>query len=338
MTVLDHRIELGSPTGAAGTGVQEYTANVFVDCDDCKDTGHTVLQYLITEGFDYGAEFRFGNDHNPKARLYQIENPTYVPTSEYTWRVTLRYREFRLLVGTGSTNGASPEDFQPRITGRTVGRSEPVESAIYRGGLDTGWAVDEERLVTNSAGVPFTPAKEADQFNRIIRVTRRTAAITFSDAFFPERWVNDSDFVLYNDFIRVPVGKHQLKFTGWEVDQEEYLGYDVVRVEFVGELKKEGWRELLLDRGTMVASCDDGGRRNDGRGGRYYSSSEPPNIAPQRNLLDRHGQPITEPVLLDGAGNALPPCSDEAFYGQWSFYDEIDPTSLGFFAAITQSQ
>lgn len=338
--ITDHRIKLGSATGNAGTGPREYSATLWVESDDCLDTGHAVLEYLVTNGFKYGAIWEFGNDSNNKSRLYQIETPQLVEGSNFVWTVGLKYKEFKLLVPY-STEEVDPEDFTPEITVRTVGRNEAIEEGKYRGGLKTPWAVDETRLITNSSNVPFSPAVEATRYNRSVTVVRRTAAVTVSESAFPTFWINDVDFTFKNDFIEVPVKKYELLFTGWTFDQEQYEGYDLVRVEFSGEIKKGGWRESLLDLGFQsedsIKKLPDGSQvlRQDGKGGDLDSSLDPDGIFGKRHIRDRDGLPVGDPVLLDGNGDPLPPGSTDRFYGIWSLYDEIDPTTLGFFSSIT---
>lgn len=341
MTVTGHRIKRGSPTGGAGTGARNYKATLWVESDDCKDTGHAILEYVITQGFDYGTKWAFGNDTNDKLRLFQISPPKYVEGSAYIWEVDLHYKEFKLSVAV-TTVKVDPTDFLPEITTRTVARVDTIEKAIYRDGLRTNWTKDEERTITNSANTPFVPTLEAEFFNKSVRVVRRTVAVIDNETNFPTFWINDRDFDLSNGFITLNVKQFELRFTGWEHTREQYEGYDLVRVEFTGEIKKGGWREELLDHGVMVDNCPiddpnhpDYDKRQDGRGSDFVGLDDPPNQSPQRMLLDRSGNPISRPALLDGLGNALPVCSKQRYYGLWSFYDEIDPTALGFFAGIT---
>ena len=336
MTIVDHTVELGSPTGGAGTGAREYNATLFVESDDPADTGHAILNYVIQNGYNYGVQWAFGNDHNDRVRLYQIDPPQYMANSAYKWRVPLRYKEMKALQAYASQPTIDPAKLQPKITVRNSGRGEIVKRGTYRGGLNTGWTVDEERLITNSAEVEFTEPIEKQSWNKTIRIVRRTAAVLFNDVAFPTDWINDRDFTIYNDFISVPIKQYELKFGGWEVDAEQYEGMDLVRVEFIGEIKPGGWRIELLDKGFSVAACADEGRP-DGRGG-YISSAEPdpPGVAKKREILDRNGMAVTEPQPLDGEGNIIEECPvANYFYGEWSIHDEIDPTSLGFFAGIS---
>lgn len=335
MTVLGHTVELGSPTGGAGSGAAEYRANLFVESDDPQDTGHAILNYVIGEGFDYGVKWEFGNDVNERVRLYQIDPPQFIASSAYKWRVSLKYKEIRATLAYSETK-INPQDWQPKIKVRSVGRMQPVTDGIYRGGLDTGWEKGVKRQITNSAGAVFSdPPLEFELWNKSLRVMRRTTAVEFNDTSFPTFWINDRDFTVFNDFIAVPIKKYELLFGGWEVDEEQYEGLDVVRVEFIGEVKKGGWREELLDQGYVTAGCAPDGGRPDGRGGYYYDSEDPANIAGMKNILDRNGNHPRSPVPLDGAGNALGDCDKTRFYGEWSVMDEIDPTALGFFAGIT---
>lgn len=335
MTVLSHRVELGSPTGGAGTGQRQYTAKIWIESDDCEDTGHAILEYLIAQGFVYGVKWAFGNDANNALRLFQISPPSLVTGSAYIWTATLSYKAPKLSVAT-STVSIDPTDFLPEIRTSSIGRREPVEEATYLGGLQTDWTVGIDRTITNSANTPFSPAIEADFYNKNVRVVRRTVAVIDNEANFPTRWINSVAVTLSNGFITVPIGAYELLFTGWETDREEYEGWDVVRVEFTGEIKKGGWREELLDIGFLADACGSHGgySRPDGRGYYYDATQDPDAIAPQRNILDRSGIPVATQVILDGDGGPMGPCDEGRFYGKWGIYDEIDPRTIGFFAGI----
>ncbi|MEL6106676.1 MAG: hypothetical protein AAFU85_11585 [Planctomycetota bacterium] len=335
MTIYEHKVEQGSPTGGAGTGARQYKATVWCFSDDCGDTGEAVLQYLIDNGFTYGVKWEFGNDSNERLRLFQISPPRFVAGSQWIWRVELSYAERKLIVATSEPD-IDPTDFLPEITVRTVGRAGLAEEALYFGGLDDaalGWTAGEERTVTNSAGTPI--ALDVDDFNGIVHVTRRTVAVTADAASFPYKWINSEAFTLSNGFITVPIGQYQIKFSGWEMDREQYEGFDLVRVEFTGEINPDGWLIDLLDKGVLLAGCGTNGQRADGRGGYYYGENDPENVPDLRHAKDRDGVPLGEEVFLDGAGNARAACSDEVFYGRWGPWKLIDPRTLGFFAGIT---
>lgn len=347
MTILSHRSKGGANTSGVSAEGRELTAELWVETDDPEDTGHAVIQYLLSEGFNYGSPYKVGNDdlssRSPvNTALYQIEPPQLAPGSATLWSVLLRYRQVipRLQNAAGEL-AATPISRRPAISVSTVTRTEGVDRAIYHGGFDLttlgplGWVVGEERQITNSAGTPYLPAQERDVHNSVIRVTRNLAFCQFDETNFPTSWVNDGNLTFEDRSTRVVVGVRQLKFLSWSTTPRFEDGIDFVEVTFEGEIKAGlGWLRKILDTGMLEAV---GGR---------YSSGELKGI---RNPTDEK-QLITEPMLLDGAGKANfveinnpnpPPAGlirtskvGPPHYGSWRIHEEIDIKTLGFFSGI----
>ena len=339
MAIYDHKYAPGSGADVSLDG-RRGSAELWVYSDSANDTGHAVTEYLIDEGFVYGMVYAVGDDTNSKLRLERIGKPEYVAGSCWVWRVSLEFKTLEP-ADPNNNNGeiGSPTDVRAKFKISSVTRREAIEEGIYRGGLDhvaLGWELDKKRLITTSAGLPHVPAIEIDWHNKVLTIIRTFAAIDFSDENFPERWINDADIILSNGVTRVPIPQFGCKFLGWSTNEIKNDESDLVEITFTGEVKKEGWRLNLLDKSSMADACN----KPDGRGGTYQTADFKAGQPSKRNILDPAGTPVSEPVGLDGRGNPLPGCTDEAHYGIWSGYDEIDMSAIGFFAGlvITESE
>jgi hypothetical protein len=341
MTILSHRSKAGANTSGVSAEGRELTAELWVESDDPEDTGHSVIQYLISEGFTYGAPYNVGNDNlssrSPvNTALYQIEPPQLAPGSATLWSVLLRYRQVvpRLQNAAGQL-AATPISRRPAISISTITRAEGIEQAVYHGGFGApGWEPEQERQITNSAGTPYDPSKERDTHHAVLRVTRNLAFCQFDETNFPTKWVNNGNLTFQDRVTRVVVGVRQLKFLSWSTTPRFEDGIDYVEVTFEGEIKPgSGWLLEILDTGLYELGND------------RYSPDATVEI---RNPTGEQAM-VTTPVLLDGNGKANfveiadpdnpgnmirngeigPP-----HYGYWRIYEEIDIKTLGFFSGI----
>lgn len=165
--------------------------------------------------------------------------------------------------------------------------------------------------ITNSAFTPFEPPPEID-YNRI------RLNITMNLPTFPSEWlnyvntVNEKEITFVNPRNNNPLytanpssarlmgvgGDRRIKngFTMWQVDID-------ILIDNVF-----GWRLDILDRGY----CD-------------TSNKMISEGAPQKNtIVDEHGVPLAEPVLLNGRGEQLDLDVNLAVYLQYAPYAEFD--------------
>lgn len=329
MAITGHRSKGGENSCGVSLEGRDYTAELWVDSDDPEDTGHTVIQYLIDEGFVYGTPYNVGNDdlssRTPvNTYLYQIEPPTLAQGSATLWSVTLRYRMVtpELNIVGGSELATTPYTRRPVVSTSTVTREKAVKKGIYRGGFTRNWEKDKERVFTNSADDVIYPPIVVEYQNRLLRVVRGFPAVIVNDTNMPLAWINSVDFVISDRVTTIHVKKYQMKLLNWATEPAFEDGYDFVRITFEGEIKKDGWRLSILDEGFNEKRDPD------------YTGQPPPKKSPIR--IEGQGR-LAEPVLLDGNGSILniPPATiDDAKYGEWSVLDEIDPRTLGFFAGI----
>ncbi len=323
---FSHRWKSGLNTVGATTEGYDGSAELWVESDDPQDTGLGVLKYLIAQGFTYGRRYDVGNDTDNNIILNQIDPPQLASGSAVLWQVTLHYRL--------ATPGLLDSDGQPAtiinripdISTSNVTRLKTIERGIYLGGLLTDWPVGVERAITNSAGVPFSPAIEVELHNRLIRISRNVAMVNMNKSAFPEKWINKENVIVSNRKTTIPILAFTMKFAGWSTEPAFEEGIDFVRVTFEGEVNDDTWRRNLLDKGLLVEACD----RPDGRGGVQASYDMKPGASTKRVAKDPEGTPLTEPPMLDGKGNMVD-CAEAFFYGKWKTYDEIDIRTLPFF-------
>ena len=122
-----HTTPLGSDTGV------DFTTTLRVRMDDCEDTGWEVLQYIRSEGFEFGSQYRTGNT-NVNAWLYQADPPEKIENSDYLWLVTLHYSPKARKSPNNSEGAENPTEWFPTISVGTVARTTVVDKAFYRGG------------------------------------------------------------------------------------------------------------------------------------------------------------------------------------------------------------
>jgi hypothetical protein len=331
--ITGHKWRLGDNTGGIDLEQAEYTAELYVFSDDCKDTGVSVLEYMQSVNIFFGTHYKVGNDEVEKAFVRSIAPPRLVEGSTWTWLVRLTY------VNDGGEGGDSgggggtskPWDDPPELSTHTVGRSEVVQKAIYYGGFTAdGFTPNETIALTNSAKLPYSPAPEKEVFNRLVRVTRNFQSVTIDDTKMPTEWVNEKQVLLFDIKLlqRIPIKPRCLRCIGWSTEPVHNSFGDYVKVTFEGEIKHDTWDHFLLDKGKFVDACN----KPDARG--YVTSSRPAGTAGVRRNVDAFGYPVDS--LLNGAGDPLPECSDDRFFGQWGYERPVDIKTLDFFKDITQ--
>lgn len=325
MTINDHAFKGGLNSCGVTANGREYTAELHIFGDDPEDTGHSVVEYLLTQGFVYGAPYVVGNDDTTDdTYLYEIEPPQLLQGSCVTWFTTLRYASINpALNSISGTVTTDPLELRPRISTSTVSRLKPQEKAIYLGGFTTGWTVGVERLVTNSAGVQVIPAHEIDVHNLVVTIVRNFSSVIMNQATFPLKWINSKAFTLDSRQTKIPVPAYGMKFLGYRTEEVYEQETDFVRVTFEGELTDDpdGWRVLLLDHGTMIDTQDTS---------QYASSHQ----APKEQMVDRWNNVVSQPCNLNGAGLPVAVGDDAEFYGKWGFYRELDVKIMPFFLDI----
>jgi len=167
--------------------------------------------------------------------------------------------------------------------------------------------------ISNSAGVPILPAPERDKALPSYRVrwyTRRSDFYytpyinTFNDA--PFRLIGTAKTSLSPIILETNVKfdrtfpKGTMRLANVQFSEVTFYGY--TWYETALEFIEESQVIYELDRGfTARANVGD----PDGRGGTYSAGDFPEGSSGQRDILDPDGNPVSEPVLLDGKGKPL---------------------------------
>lgn len=167
--------------------------------------------------------------------------------------------------------------------------------------------------ISNSAGVPILPAPERDKTLPSYRVKWYTRRSDFYYTPFLNTF-NESAFRLLGTaitslspiqietnikFDRVFPAK-TMRLANVQFSEAVFYGYTwyEVALEFI----EESQVIYELDRGfTARAKVGD----SDGRGGTYSIGDFPDGSSGQRDILDPDGNPVPEPVLLNGRGKPL---------------------------------
>lgn len=328
MTAISWKFKSGANTGGLTTEGRDYTAEVWVETDDPLDTGHTVLEYLIAEGFTYGSRYNVGNDDlsatSPILYLYAIEPPALAPGSVTIWSVMLRYQ--LLTPERADSNGDQPSDpftVRPEMSTSTTTREEAIYEAPYRGGLLRQWIVGQTRMITNSADDVIIPPVVVTRHNRVVRIRRNFAAVMINDTNLPLHWINSEAFTIAVRQQTIQVPAYQIKLLGWQTESVFEDGFDFVKVTFEGEVNEKGWRLQIQDAGYNEKSSV---------GATSFAQRK------KTPIRLKGGRP-SGPQLLNGDGEVLkipPNTIADAKFAIWSGYRELDVRTMVFFAGIVQ--
>lgn len=330
--------------------LRRYNVQLRVTMDSTTDGPGVVLQYLATNGYRVGTSTynlqplgASATEADGFAILKSIGSPRRAAndTSKLMWIVDLQY-EFDL----ESYPPLRPYSVEPYY----IEEVAPIESARYKGAynrVDGQWVpkqianptYTENRTypIGNSANVPLIPAPEQKLARPAYRVSwLRSTALDAS--FYINTWnaglfALDSVSVLYDSptsfrlapKFRKTFQPYTLKLVSVQQPIRTIYGIDWydVTLEFV----EEDSDTYELDRGlSAIAKAG----APDGRDGIYSEGDFPEGATGQRALLDSNGQPVDDPVLLDGKGQPLREQSTTtpAIYLRWTkgdgtFFNEL---------------
>jgi hypothetical protein len=295
--------------------------------DDDLDGPETVLSSMADNGLGQTYVLRtntyvFGNDADPLAYLVSIGAPRRAGGDKLKkiWLVDTVY-EFDLekqpklrpvKIEPYYVQGTEPIEYSPyfgafnRVNGQWIGPKE------FEPGRETYKQGMVNYPIGNSSNVPILPAPEREKSTPAYRVSwlKQTAldasfyVDTYNSAPFNlESWVK-----IYNVigapkiapvfFKTFPYGTLRLR----DVQQPTVNIYGQEWFNVTLEFIEEDIYHYELDRGLSArAKAGD----PDGRGGTYSEGDFPEGASGQREILDPDGQPVSDPVLLDGTGRPL---------------------------------
>ncbi len=202
-------------------------------------------------------------------------------TACYWWTATVTYGPLDPLTHT--------------ITGNPV--DQPIDFSfdwqVFEQNVDLAYEASSGDIVpvVNSAKDAFDPGVTREQLKGVMRVAWNS--LTFNPAgFFASGNCINAD--VWNGF---PIGS--VKFSPPKMPQRlysQFLGVNYYRLEaeFCFNPNDKGWNAFPIDRGFRALN---------GSGDPY-------------KIFDINGQPVSQPALLDGAGNVL---TDPTLYHEFNF-------------------
>lgn len=313
-----------------------YTVRWRCMTDEPADGPQKAIMYAEQHLGRIGDIYQVGNDVRPTAWLRTWSAQREAMSLEF-WILTATYRDEAIdeqqLTDAGSPTD-NPLDFRPEVDVQTVQYSRPVESAKYISGFDPAKRSHamvndgKRRPVCNSALSAFDPPAEGDDARWTIRVKRNVRSIDCDTV--KNNSVNSVAVVFQYRGIKKTVPAFCGKLRDFQASPRHHHQFgDYVEVTLFFDVWDVGdgtWRLKILDQGLSArAMIGD----PDGHGGVIAADARAfvGEVAPQRRLIDSEGQPISEPVLLDGDGQPLNRWSDPAaakdpIYSLWQNYDE----------------
>lgn len=324
---------------------REYTALYRVQTSSRYDQPETITSYFAANGPYLGFVYQFGNDIDIGAVCDSIR-PKRLTEHELLWDVEFHYSTAPAREGqdeNGNKTG-NPLNFRDEIDVSQTSITRTAEKAYRLGGFTglaaTKYPIDSFGDVVNSAGVPFNPTLEKEHKQHVIRITKYRSSYPGGHAALLMH-LNDNDWTInkpnYN--FSVSIKKHHGQFVSMPASFDFQNGVKYWKVPYeilwdpVYELNDE-----ILDRGlTRRAVIGD----PDGRGGTIgfkadgsamdseeMAAQMPPGTPPALRIRDAFGDPINEPVKLNGDGQPLKD-GEASVWLKYRKFPEGDLSSLG---------
>lgn len=180
------------------------------------------------------------------------------------------------------------------------------------------------KAYTSSAGQPFTPPPTRTHKHVVLVFTRNmpTNMVTPQTVSDFNNCTNDQTFLgqpvncVFCNFLpgdlkylgRIPYYEVTIRF---KLETRTYLDPNTIRPGFAGVLKRRTWQPLLLDQGTEQKVTHPLFR-----------------LAFNNVPIIRHGQPTTQPQLLDGFGAELRPAADGKLYPRYVEFEDFPKRNL----------
>lgn len=287
---------------------------------DERDSADTVddrtytrkFQVVVDDPFTQATAI-FANSTIPSLYTEHPDDPTVVVIGRFPkprlgrliWDVVVKYRRKQFVnieIGTSGSGTINPVDLPPDISYSFTQYSRAVEQA-YLFGLDP--ADNPTIAIENSSSMPFDPPLTQEESNLVINIVRNESGEDFDPLFL----------ITFNNTINA----FNITIAGIVMETFE------ARMRNIGSVKKwdeDGeayWRvtyEIEVDFATHLKSLLDIG---------FYTEDIITGV--HTAILDAEGNPITEPVKLDGAGGQLPVGGDP-IYLDFNTYFALDWTNL----------
>lgn len=264
-----------------------------------------------------------GDTHPLDSSLWVTNiTPRLQSPAEYVWNVIVEYRKIPAGGFSPTATGTKPWDRLPVIQYFKVAKSRVLERAYKTEGA---WQNTDPALFTaipgivnrfnrpvsvlNSADQQFDPPFMVNDYHIGISIDRNTRDADF-----------DSNAIL--DFLNT-VNKDDLQIAGF--DCPPFYGYinDIrFRSAYTSDDElywEEHWEIIINLEGWLVALLDQG---------IYTTAATPSGFLAYTAIIDSEGDRITDPVLLDGAGQEKPTGADP-YYLVYHAYWETEFNNIG---------
>jgi len=327
--------------GSGGTKslqARSYTVYYRAVTDDANDGIRAITEHfedtdgLPSLGDHYTYEGTGTNLEDSGVTLWKI-SPSRDLQSATSWNIALHYKTPDEPGQGGSAGGGGgseagvgededgnptddPVEFHGDVDISFIDFTRPVDQATYRSGLsaviDPGFpdATPSEALyggadtvgpVVNSAMIPFNPPLERNATRISIVYSKNLREFPVQAAAQFHRAVNDDavEFEFKFQGLKVAIEPFRCQCVSINGTFQESAGDKFWRVTWELLIDDEfGFRANVVDRGlhARMAYGDP-----DGRGG---TITDDPAV-PWRRLTDKNGNPLSEPVLLNGNGQPL---------------------------------
>lgn len=356
MAILGHRLlQKGIRTKAEGkeVGLERYTYNVTyqVQTDDPETPPKNLYAYFkANTALPYfGRKFRFNGTSDAGAVCSEL-NIDYIEKSEGLFLADAVYTPIE---------GSDPPDQRPSedddgketddplkwrkeisITSSPV--SLPVVDAVFHGFDPPNIAnpflrIGQRTPPVNSAIVPFDPPPEFDRSITIVRIADRIPEWNEEKMAPWRETVNSERFVmafpLYNFFFVIEPYCGRIKHLGGTSQFDNNIQH--WRAEIEVWVHPVGWRDQLADMGTVRrAAFGD----PDGAGSIISSDSNVrhPGIPNHKEIVDIDGNPLMQPVLLDGNGQPMKLTDGQVTKKVWLKYQYYEERSWAGAPLITE--
>ena len=318
-----------------------YTVHYRAETDDATDGIRRVIEHFEdTPELPFLGDFYLfegaGIVEDHGVVLWKIE-PTRDQSSATVWSIALHYKTpddpgEGGAAGGGGTDGVGededgeateePTEFHGELEVNFVDFTRPVDRGIYREGF-TSYAIetglvdpryiqpaeqlyggrDTEGPVVNSAMIPFNPPLERNATRIQILYTKNMPEYPRAVANIFHRAVNEEAVTFDFRFQGLKWTIHPFSTQCISINGsfQEAAGKKFWRVTWELLIDEEyGFREKVVDRGLHArAMAGD----PDGRGGTITSVAA--DQVTWRRITDKNGNPVSEPVLLNGNGQPL---------------------------------
>lgn len=194
-----------------------------------------------------------------------------------------------------ATSG-DPADIPIRVTIEGIKTEKPADFDIH------------DNPIVNSAGDPYDPPVIREQLACVIKIERKEKSLAPAQILAFANKVNSAPW-------------QGLDQTTCKMDPplivpaySQFLDVIYYEVSYTIHYNPDGWQPEVPDQGFRALD----------------QSVSPPQL---KDLLDRHGQKATEPMFLDGTGNALTlpvGSSNPVFTTVYDIYEEADFNDLNF--------